>query len=435
MADMKRDVVYVMLASALPALGNFVAVALALRYLDAQWLGKSYALVAFFFVAIDLFNFGSPRIFTVEKVRSQVSTLIFLDCLSALGSTLVFATVGTLLANYGLFARTQLGVLMVLAPMSYGLSHFSLGILRFYGRSGMICAISTVSALSRVLIVILLVKRRTLDAYLPDLLLLVEAVYGVMLLVAYLYAVRRGPPRDSEFFSPKAEKFNFRTFDYKTFFVQNRKEILGSWYGNAIFSGVKNVDIMIVTFIVGPAAGSLYRGVKSVHNLAFNCGQGVALVLSGVHKRIMVALLHLPQRHVMAAGVVVLVALVSFASWLACRIHLFPIALLGSHAIQFGFMFVAFLGAALIFVCRVLSLLVFSVNRASFVTISTLEVGASLLFVSVLSYCFGLIGALTGIVITGVLVLVLSLAISRCAARRSLTSLQTVDTPMIGKIT
>src|SRR5471030_2737010 len=102
MADMKRDVVYVMLASALPALGNFVAVALALRYLDAQWLGKSYALVAFFFVAIDLFNFGSPRIFTVEKVRSQVSTLIFLDCLSALGSTLVFATVGTLLANYGL---------------------------------------------------------------------------------------------------------------------------------------------------------------------------------------------------------------------------------------------------------------------------------------------------------------------------------------------
>jgi hypothetical protein len=434
MADMKRDVVYVMLASALPALGNFVAVALALRYLDAQWLGKSYALVAFFFVAIDLFNFGSPRIFTVEKVRSQVSTLIFLDCLSALGSTLVFATVGTLLANYGLFAHTQLGVLMVLAPMSYGLSHFSLGVLRFYGRSGTICMISTVSALSRVLIVMLLVKRRTLDAYLPDLLLLVEAVYGVMLLVAYLYAVRRGPPRDSEFFRPEAGKFNFFTFDYKTFFVQNRKEILGSWYGNAIFSGVKNVDIMIVTFIVGPAAGSLYRGVKSVHNLAFNCGQGVALVLSGGHKRIMVALLHLPQRHVMAACVVVLVVLVSFASWLACRIHLFPIAVLGSHAIQFGFMFVAFLGAALIFVCRVLSLLVFSVNRASFVTISTLEVGASLLFVSVLSYCFGLIGALTGIVITGVLVLVLSLAISRSAARRSLTSMQTVDAPMIGKL-
>jgi len=256
----------------------------------------------------------------------------------------------------------------------------------------------------------------------------------VMLLVAYLYAVRRGPPRDSEFFCLKAEKFNFRTFDYKTFFVQNRKEILGSWYGNAIFSGVKNVDIMIVTFIVGPAAGSLYRGVKSVHNLAFNCGQGVALVLSGGHKRIMVVLLHLPQRHVVAAGVVVLVALVSFASWLACRIHLFPIAVLGSHAIQFGFMFVAFLGAALIFVCRVLSLLVFSVNRASFVTISTLEVGASMLFVSLLSYCFGLIGALTGIVITGVLVLILSLAVGRHAARRSMTSMQAIDTPIIGKL-
>ena len=72
MADMKRDVVYVVLASALPATGNFVAVALALRYLDAEWLGKSYALLAFFFVAIDLFNFGSPRIFTVEIGRAHV---------------------------------------------------------------------------------------------------------------------------------------------------------------------------------------------------------------------------------------------------------------------------------------------------------------------------------------------------------------------------
>ncbi|MFM0181396.1 hypothetical protein PQR52_23210 [Paraburkholderia aspalathi] len=434
MADMKRDVVYVMLASALPAFGNFVAVALALRYLDAVWLGKSYALVAFFFVAIDLFNFGSPRIFTIERVRSHVSTLIFLDCLSALGSTVVFATVGTLLGNYGVFASTQFGVVMVLAPMAYGLSHFSLGVLRFYGRSGTICAISSVSALSRVLILVLLIERRSLDAYLPDMLLLVEALYGVMLLVAYLHSLRRGLPRDSEFFRPEAERFNFRTFDYKAFFVQNRKEILGSWYGNAIFSGAKHVDIMIVTFIVGPAAGSLYRGIKSVHNLAFNCGQGVALVLSGRFKRVMDALLRLPHGRVMTTGAVSLFALVSLASWLACRIHLFPIAVLGPYAMQFGFMFVAFLGAMLIFVCRVLSLLVFSANRASFVTISTLEVGASLLFVSVLSYEFGLIGAVTGIVIAGVLVLVLSLTISRRAARRSLASIQTADSSVIGRL-
>lgn len=433
MADVKRDVIYVVLASALPAFGNFVAVALALRYLDAEWLGKSYALIAFFFVAIDLFNFGSPRIFTVDKVRSQASTLIFLDCLSALGSTMVFATVGTLLINYGLFARTQFGVVMVLAPIFYGLSHFSLGVLRFYGRSGTICAISTVSALSRVLIIVLLIERRSLDAYLPDLLLLVEAVYGAMLLMAYLHSLRGGPPRDSEFFLPEAEKFNFRMFDYKAFFMQNRKEILGSWYGNAIFSGAKHVDIMIVAFIVGPAAGSLYRGVKSVHNLAFNCGQGVALVLSGRLKRVTVALLRLPQGRVMAAGVVVLCALVSLASWLACRIHLFPIAVLGSLAVQFGFMFVAFFGAALIFVCRVLSLLVFSANRASFVAISTLEVGASLLFVSVLSYGFGVIGALTGIVCAGLLVLAASLTISRSAARHTLASIQTTDAPVVGK--
>ncbi|CAG9272371.1 hypothetical protein [Paraburkholderia caribensis] len=420
MADMKRDVVYVVLASALPATGNFVAVALALRYLDAEWLGKSYALLAFFFVAIDLFNFGSPRIFTVEKVRSQVSTLIFLDCLSAVGSTVLFSIVGTLLARYGVFAHTQLGVPMVLAPMCYGLSHYSLGVLRFYGRSGTICAISTVSAVSRVLIVELLITKRSLDPFFPDLLLLVEAVYGAMLLVAYLQSTHRGPPRGSEFFLPQAEKFNFRTFGYKTFFANNHKEILGSWYGNAIFSGAKHVDIMIVTFILGPTAGSLYRGVKSVHNLAFNCGQGIALVLTGRFKRMMASLLHLPQLHVVVAGAVLVVALTSMASWLACRIHLFPTTMLGSHATQLAFMFVAFLGSTLIFFCRVLSLIVFSTDRTSFVRISTFEVSASLLLVSTLSYGFGLIGALTGVAIAGGLVLTLSLMCSRRAAQHSL---------------
>ena len=417
-------------ASALPAFGNFVAVALALRYLDPVWLGKSYALLAFFFVAIDLFNFGSPRIFTVDKVRSRVSTLIFLDCLSALGSTLVFVTVGTLLASYGLFARLQFGLLMLIAPACYGLSHFSLGVLRFLGRSGMLCAISTASALSRVLVVMLLVDRRSLDVYLPDLLLLVEAMYGAMLLVAYLYSHHRGARRDPSFFRPGAEKFNFRTFGYRDFFVENRKEILGSWYGNAIFSGAKHIDIMIVALIVGPAAGSLYRGVKSVHNLAFNCGQAVALVLNGQIKQIAKALLHVPQPGVMVARLLGFAALVSLASWVACRMHLFPIAILGSLATQFGFMFIAFLGAALIFVCRVLSLLTFSADRASFVAISTVEVGASLLFISVLSYCFGLIGALTGIVSAGVLVLMLSLRISRRAARLPFTQIETIDARM-----
>ncbi|WP_229514517.1 hypothetical protein [Paraburkholderia terrae] len=423
MADLKRDVVYVMLASALPAVGNFVAVALALRYLDAEWLGKSYALLAFFFVAIDLFNFGSPRIFTVEKVRSRVSTLIFLDCLSAVGSTAVFSIFGTLLAYCGVFARTQLGVPMVLAPMCYGLSHYALGVMRFYGRSGTICLISTVSAVSRVLIVVLLITNRSLEPFFPDLLLLVEAIYGAMLLIAYLHSTRRGPPCGSEFFRPQAENFNFRTFDYKTFFLENRKEILGSWYGNAILSGAKHIDIMIVTFILGPASGSLYRGVKSVHNLAFNCGQGVALVLAGGFKRVIAALLYLPQRHVMAVGALIFIAFVSMASWFACRVHLFPTAALGSHVMQLAFMFVAFLGATLIFLCRVLSIIVFSADRASFVRISTFEVGASLLLVSVLSYGFGLIGALAGIVITGMLVLILSLLFSRRVARRSLTTL------------
>jgi hypothetical protein len=417
---MKRDVVYVMLASALPAAGNFVAVALALRYLDAEWLGKSYALIAFNFVSIDLFNFGSPRIFTVKAVHSRVSTLIFMDCISAFGSAVVFTTVGTLLEDRGLLARTQFSVLMTIAPICYGLSHFSLGALRFYGRSGMICAISTLSALSRVLVVVLLVVHQSLVPYFPDLLLLIEAMYGVMLLVAYGYSLRRGAPHDAEFFPSETEKFRLLRFEYKTFFRENQKAILGSWYGNAIFSGAKHVDVVIVTFVAGPVAGSLYRGMKSVHNLAFNCGQGVALVLGGRIKHSGTWLFRMSWGRVLAA-VVALLTLVSCSSLLACRVRLFPIAVLGSETIQLSIMFAAFLGATLIFLCRVLSLFIFSTDRASFVGISTLEVSSTLLLVSILSYGFGLLGALTGIAITGALVLALSLRMGGRAARHSMT--------------
>jgi hypothetical protein len=56
-----------------------------------------------------------------------------------------------------------------------------------------------------------------------------------------------------------------------------------------------------------------------------------------------------------------------------------------------------------------------------------------LLFVSVLSYGFGVIGALTGIVCAGLLVLAASLTISRSAARHTLASIQTTDAPVVGK--
>ena len=194
---------------------------------------------------------------------------------------------------------------------------------------------------------------------------------------------------------------------------------MGSWYGNAIFSGAKHVDVVIVTFIAGPVAGSLYRGMKSVHNLAFNSGQGVALVLGG-RKHSGAWLLQMSWGRVLAAVVAVL-TLVSCSSLLACRVRLFPIAVLGSETIQFSVMFFAFLGATLIFLCRVLSLFIFSTDHASFVGISTLEVSSSLLLVSVLSYGFGLLGALTGIAITGALVLTLSLRMGGRAARHSTT--------------
>ncbi|MBW0446230.1 hypothetical protein EN871_07890 [bacterium M00.F.Ca.ET.228.01.1.1] len=405
---MKKDFLYVVLASALPALGNFIAVAVALRHLDPDWLGKSYALLAFFYVTIDLFNFGSPRIFTVERIRSRVSTLIFLDFASATGSTIVFASLAGWLARTGLFAEPHYVWTLIAAPACYGLSHFSLGVLRLYGRSGLVCLVSTISALSRVGVVLLVIVVQHLRPMLPDLLLLVEAAYGAMLLLAYLATARGGNARPADFASyPNAERFNPWTFRYREFLSENRKEILGSWYSNAIFSGAKHVDIMIVTFILGPSAAALYRGVKSVHNLAFNSGQAFALVVSGKLTRAIAPLLRMRAAAALA-GSAIAIALLTLSSWIALRIHLFPTSLLGAPVAQFGFLFAAFLGAGVIFVCRIFSLHVFSIDRRSFVRISSLEVAASLLFVSALSYVFGLIGATSGIALAGAIVLVLS---------------------------
>ena len=83
---------------------------------------------------------------------------------------------------------------------------------------------------------------------------------------------------------------------------------------------------------------------------------------------------------------------------------------------QFGFLFAAFLGAGVIFMCRIFSLHVFSVDRRWFVKISSLEVGASLLLVSLLSYAFGLVGATMGIALAGAIVLALSSRIRAKAA-------------------
>ena len=413
---MKKDFLYVVLASALPALGNFIAVAVALRHLDPDWLGKSYALLALFYVAIDLFNFGSPRIFTIERIRSRVSTLIFLDFASATGSTIVFASLTVWLARTGLFAQPHYFWTLLAAPACYGLSHFSLGVLRLYGRSGLVCAISTISAVSRIAVVWLVIAKQALQPMLPDLLLLVEAAYGAMMLVAYLGTARGGNARPADFASyPDAERFNPWTFRYREFLSEQRKEILGSWYSNAIFSGAKHADIMIVTFILGPSAAALYRGVKSVHNLAFNSGQAFALVVSSKLGRAIAPLLRMRAAAVLA-GVAGTMGLLMLTSWIALRVHLFPTGRLGAPALQFGFLFAAFLGAGVIFMCRIFSLHVFSVDRRWFVKISSLEVGASLLLVSLLSYAFGLVGATMGIALAGAIVLALSSRIRAKAA-------------------
>jgi len=168
---------------------------------------------------------------------------------------------------------------------------------------------------------------------------------------------------------------------------------------------------MLVTLVLGPSAAALYRGVKSVHNLAFNSGQAFALVVANRLRGAMLSLQRV-RRAPVALAAVAGVALVGSISWVALRVHLFPTASLGEPVRQFAFMFAAFLGAGVIFFCRIYSLHVFSIDQRSFVRLSSLEAGASLMLVTLLSYGLGLVGATLGPVLGGALVLGLSARLS-----------------------
>ncbi|MDP9153145.1 MAG: hypothetical protein M3O74_02740 [Pseudomonadota bacterium] len=401
---MRKDLVYVMLGSALPAVSNFVAVVFALKYLDAAWLGRSYALLALFFVSIDVFSFGSARLYSVTKIRERFPSLLFLDTVSATGSALFFSIAAWIMSASGAIALPQILPMLVIAPVGYATSHFALGYLRLKGGNAAICAVSTVSALCRCSVIWLIATHPSWSLYLPDLLLLVEGSYGTMLLGAYLIVRTPEPAAPA---GPAA---------LRHLVGLGGKELISSWYSNAIFSGAKHLDVIIAAMLLGPAGAALYRGAKSVHNLAFNFGQALALVL---HSR-MLAWLRALRRHLSKMSVfgvaIAICALLTFGAFLAFKIRLFPTASLGSPSRQCLFLFLIFLGASLMFACRLISITVFSISKRTFVILSTMEVGVSLALLSCLCLIFGVVGAALSVVVSCGSVLLASLVVVQRSA-------------------
>lgn len=95
------------------------------------------------------------------------------------------------------------------------------------------------------------------------------------------------------------------------------------------------------------------------------------------------------------------------------RIRLFPTASLGTPLIQCLFLLLIFTGAALMFACRITSLVVFSISKRSFVILSTMEVTGSLSLLSGLCVVFGVVGAALSVDVSCGCVLVSSLMVVR----------------------
>jgi hypothetical protein len=294
--------------------------------------------------------------------------------------------------------------MLVIAPVGYATSHFALGYLRLKGGNAAICAVSTVSALCRCSVIWLIATHPSWSLYLPDLLLLVEGSYGTMLLGAYLIVRTPEPAAPA---GPAA---------LRHLVGLGGKELISSWYSNAIFSGAKHLDVIIAAMLLGPAGAALYRGAKSVHNLAFNFGQALALVL---HSQ-MLAWLRALRRHLSRMSLfgvaIAICALLTFGAFLAFKIRLFPTASLGSPSRQCLFLFLIFLGASLMFACRLISITVFSISKRTFVILSTMEVGVSLALLSCLCLIFGVVGAALSVVVSCGSVLPASLVVVQRSA-------------------
>ncbi|MEA3102435.1 hypothetical protein [Caballeronia mineralivorans] len=191
------------------------------------------------------------------------------------------------------------------------------------------------------------------------------------------------------------------------------KKLVSRWYSNAIFSGAKHVDVIIAAMLLGPAGAALYRGAKSVHNVAFNLGQALALVIhSRIHAWFSESTKRLSVLSAFAFGTAG-IALLGLATLCAYKIGLFPTASLGTPSIQCLFLLLIFTGAALMFACRITSLVVFSISKRSFVILSTMEVAGSLSLLSGLCVAFGVVGAALSVAVSCRCVLVSSLMVVR----------------------
>ena len=395
MRRLNADLIHVVASAGLPALVNFVVAALALHLLDPVLVGRSYALLALFYVAIDAFNFGAARIYTIDRIRARFPNLLRLDCVSAFGSTVLFCLACALLGRTGSIALPNWTAMLVLAPVCYGLSHFALGFFRVTRRNGVVLVISTISALSRLAVIAVLAEYHGLRGHLPDLLLLVEAAYGALLLAAYLWVTRRGTtgPEPSRY--PPTVRGGLRW--YRDFIAQARGEMLSSWYANAVLSGAKHLDVLIVSAVAGPAGAALYRVAKGFNNLAFNFGQSVSLAISGSGGRAL-RLIGAPgfARKLSAsvlAGLIVLAA----ASYALLEIQLFPVHSLGSRVNQFAFVFAVLLGACLVFLCRILSLWLYARSRRAFMKMASFEAVLTLALVAAFGWKLGAYGAICGV--------------------------------------
>lgn len=252
---------YVLVGSFLPALLNFLAIFFGVLSIDNNKIGQVFFIMAILFLAIDTFNFGTTKLFSIDT-KFKFNELLIFDLTSGFLSSIFFIII---YFSSFYFEQVSLSIdyfLLFLIPLCFSLSYTPLGYFRTNNGNGIICIVQVFCSSLRLLGVYLC---QTTYISIDDLVffwLVVEALYGLSLFFIFFYKVR--PVYNS--------RFKLSSILY---FVYIKK----SWAQNFFSMFGKHFDVVVLNFFFGPASVALYRPVKSIINFFFNFGNSLALVL------------------------------------------------------------------------------------------------------------------------------------------------------------
>lgn len=261
----KLQIFSVAIGVLLPAFLNIYFVSRSVLSFNPESVGFVFFIFAIFYVVVDLFNLGSSRLYSIFCNKKQVAFLIILDLISGILGALFFLIVLYFLKNNDQYWVINVN-LACFALLMFSLSHVPIGSFRYHSKNHFVAICSLISSFLRCLLVeVFIISDYPFHLFFEGL-MIVEILYSLSLLFAYLFFFRKD--------------INFNSIN-NYLFVEDVRSIYHGWSINVVSMLGKHLDIVFVGFLFGNAIVPAYRLFKSFLNLSFNFGSSLGLYFVG----------------------------------------------------------------------------------------------------------------------------------------------------------